>query len=112
MKRCFYIILFIGFSFSGFSQKKPLFQADDAVRVARLYPNPATNFINLEFSEKPERPLSVIIYSFIGKKVDDIRVADKRITIQLSDYYRGIYIFQVRDDRGNIIESGKFQVIR
>ncbi len=44
--------------------------------------------------------------------MEDIKVTDQKITISLTDYYRGLYIFQLRDKQGNIIESGKFQVVK
>ena len=35
-----------------------------------------------------------------------------RTTVNLSDYGRGVYIYQLRDKTGRIVESGKFQVSR
>lgn len=112
MERIFYIILFLGFGFNGFSQVKPVAASDDALKVVKLYPNPATSYINFEFDKKSEKPYNIVIFSFIGKKVEDIRVTDQRVTVPLNDFYRGIYIFQVRDLQGNIVETGKFQVVR
>ncbi len=53
-----------------------------------------------------------VIFNFIGKKVEDLKVTDQKITVSLTDFYRGVYIFQLRDKQGNIIESGKFQVVK
>jgi len=33
-----------------------------------------------------------------------------RTVVNLGDFYRGIYIFQLRDRNGRIVDSGKFQV--
>jgi len=30
--------------------------------------------------------------------------------VNVSDFYRGVYIFQLRDKNGRMIDSGKFQV--
>ena len=46
----------------------------------------------------------------MGKKVYDLKNSPARFTINLNDFFRGIYIFQLRDKSGSIIESGKFQV--
>jgi hypothetical protein len=44
--------------------------------------------------------------------VEDLKVTDQKITVSLTDFYRGVYVFQLRDKQGNIIESGKFQVVK
>ena len=33
-----------------------------------------------------------------------------KTNINLTDYNRGVYIYQVRDHDGKVVESGKFQV--
>lgn len=96
---------------TGFSQSKPNLSAE-AARITKIYPNPATSFINFEFDKKFNNSYTIVIYSFIGKKVDEIKVNNQKITIPLTEYYRGIYIFQLRDSKGNIVESGKFQVVK
>ncbi len=48
----------------------------------------------------------------MGKKVYDIKKMPSRITINLDDFYRGIYVFQVRDKNGTITQSEKFQVVK
>jgi len=111
LKIFFYIILFTGFSLAGYSQTKPS-QVKDIIRVIKLYPNPATNYINFEFNKKSDKAYNLVIFSFIGKKVEDIKINEDRVTVPLTEYYRGIYIYQLRDEQGNIVESGKFQVAR
>jgi hypothetical protein len=48
----------------------------------------------------------------MGKQVYEIRTTNQRIVLSLSELYRGIYIYQLRDKSGKIIESGKFQVLK
>ena len=111
MKKLFYILIFIvGIQTSSNAQVKHL--ADDAVKTVKFYPNPATSFINFEFTENYNDSYTLVIFNFIGKKVEDLKVTDQKITISLTDFYRGVYIFQLRDKQGNIIESGKFQVVK
>lgn len=81
------------------------------MKVIKLYPNPAVNFVNFEF-DNPDKNSTIVIFNFIGKKVDEVKVTDSRITLSLTDYYRGIYIYHVRNANGAILESGKFQVAR
>lgn len=112
MKRIFYIIIFIaGFSFSSNAQVKSTYDASDA-KTVKFFPNPATSFINFEFEGNYNNNFKLEIFNFIGKKIVDLKVSDKKITVPLIDFYRGVYIFQLRDQKGNIVESGKFQVVK
>ncbi|MEO8764858.1 MAG: T9SS type A sorting domain-containing protein [Ginsengibacter sp.] len=113
MKRIFYIFLFIGgFHFSSAAQIKSSFLTDNAVKSIKFYPNPAVSLINFEFQKNYDKSYSLLIFNFIGKKVIDIKPTDEKITVSLTDFYRGVYIFQLLDSKGNIVESGKFQVVK
>ncbi len=111
MKKIFYILLFTGISYAGYSQSKPT-PLSDIVRIVKVYPNPATSFINFEFEKNADASHTITIFNFIGKKVEDIKVTDQKLNIPLTDFYRGIYIYQLRDKQGNIVASGKFQVVK
>lgn len=75
--------------------------------VVRFYPNPATNFITFDFNNNEGYNLQ--IFNFLGRKMSEANVSNKT-TVNLSDYTRGMYIYQLRDRSGRMIESGKFQV--
>jgi hypothetical protein len=85
---------------------------NDAVKTVKFYPNPAIGYINFEFEKNYDNSYSLLIFNFIGKKVIELKVTEQKITLPLTDYYRGVYIFQLRDKQGNIVESGKFQVAK
>jgi len=79
-------------------------------RVVKFYPNPASTIINFEFSKPVQRDYILQVFSFVGKKVFESNAVLQKTSVPLTDFYRGIYIFQLRDKSGRIIESGKFQV--
>jgi hypothetical protein len=81
-----------------------------SVSVVKCYPNPAISFINFEFTNEIDKSYTLYIYSFVGRKMYEQPVTGKKIVVTLSDYYRGIYVFQLRDRSGRIVETGKFQV--
>jgi len=83
-----------------------------ASKTIKFYPNPATTVINLEFQKDYDKSFSFEIYSFVGKKVLDLKNVGPKTAVNLTDFYRGIYIFQLRDKNGKVIDSGKFQVAR
>lgn len=85
---------------------------DPSSKYLRFFPNPAVSVINFEFTSAFDRNATVEIYNFIGKKVYTTRTTSAKITIPLTDFFRGLYIFQLRDRNGKIIESGKFQVAK
>jgi hypothetical protein len=45
-----------------------------------------------------------------GRKMYELTNIADRTTINLSDFNRGVYIYQLRDKTGRLVESGKFQV--
>ncbi len=113
MKIFFYIFLFIaGFNFSSPAQVKSVFPGSFAVKTVKFYPNPAVSFINFEFLKSYDQTYNLEIYNFIGKKVVDMKPTEKKMALPLTDLYRGVYIFKLRDGKGNIVESGKFQVVK
>ncbi|HJU46311.1 MAG TPA: T9SS type A sorting domain-containing protein [Chitinophagaceae bacterium] len=77
----------------------------------RCYPNPAVTQITFDFQGSYDKSYSFQIYSFIGKKVFDLpSLSVPKTTVDLADFLRGIYIFQLKDKNGKIVESGRFQV--
>ncbi len=85
---------------------------NESVKLLHFFPNPAVNYINFDIPENSEKDLTLQIYNFIGKKVIDIPNIPTHTNLPLTDFYRGIYIFQLRNKTGKIIESGKFQVVK
>lgn len=83
-----------------------------AVKIVKLYPNPATSKINFEIQKNNDKQYILIVYNFLGKKMEEIKNISYRTEVNLDNYYTGIYIFQLRDQTGAVIESGKFNVVK
>jgi hypothetical protein len=81
-------------------------------RIIKFYPNPATSIINFDFQRDYDKSCSFQIYTFVGKKVLELNNVAPKTIVTLNDFYRGVYIFQLRDRNGKVIDSGKFQVAR
>ncbi|MEO8171716.1 MAG: T9SS type A sorting domain-containing protein [Sediminibacterium sp.] len=91
--------------------KTPYDNPADGAKITHFYPNPATTYINFTFDKTVDKTYTLQVYNFIGRKMNDIRITDAKLTINLDDnYFRGLYVYQLRDQSGRIIESGKFQV--
>lgn len=84
----------------------------DKAKIVRFFPNPATTVINFEFTRAEEKTnnYTLQVYNFLGKKIVEFNAVNQKTIVPLTDFYRGVYIFQLRDKSGRIIESGKFQV--
>ena len=115
MKRLVYIVLLISVatlsSFTIFNINENGGKEDQ--RIVQFYPNPATSYIvfDLPFSAF-EKNYTLQIYNFIGKKISETKITSSKTNINLENYYRGLYVYQLRNKSGQIIESGKFQVSR
>ena len=44
--------------------------------------------------------------------MNEIQVNNNKLSVQLDNYTRGLYVYQIRDRQGSIVESGKFQVVK
>jgi len=113
LKRLIVILtLIIGINFTSFAQNK--LATDNGAPKAKLikfYPNPASASINFDFQRGYDQSYSLQIFNFIGKKVYETKSLSSRNLINLTEYFRGIYFFQLRDKNGQLVESGKFQVV-
>jgi hypothetical protein len=90
---------------SGFVQAK----------IVKCYPNPAISFVNFELTNNNliSKNYTLDVYSFTGKKMYSATISSEKITLTLSnDFYRGIYVYQIRNKSGKILETGKFQVTK
>ena len=113
MKFFYSISFFLLIAVSGFSQTRTNPVLDPPDRIVKFYPNPAVTRIHFDFQDGYEKSYSFQIYNFIGKKVYELTAINSpKTTVDLTDYFRGIYIFQLKDKNGKMIESGKFQVTR
>ena len=100
-------ILFIAVQSQGQSRTVP---GDGTERIVKFYPNPATSFITFDLQKSIDRGCDIQVFNLLGKMVFEQKNIPTRTTINLNDYNRGVYIYQLRDHDGKILDSGKFQV--
>lgn len=114
MNKFYLIIVFLCFTFFANAQTGKINEANFPYslqsKAVRFYPNPAISIINFEFSKPVQKDYVLQVFNFVGKKVFESNAVLQKTSVSLTDFYRGIYIFQLRDKSGRIIDSGKFQV--
>ena len=70
----------------------------------KVYPNPATDFINLEFDGIDASNFNVLVMDMSGKvvyKLDGVQTAINQYTLPLNGIESGMYIVQLSDEFGN-----------
>jgi hypothetical protein len=87
---------------------------DIQAKSIQCYPNPAISFINFDIPAAfISKNYLLQVYSFTGKKMFEFNITTAKLTLTFnSEFYRGIYVYQLRDKNGRILETGKFQVNR
>jgi hypothetical protein len=111
--RIFYILSFVFLSIGAAqAQDRSSDRQGPEAKIVKFYPNPATSFITFDFQNNFDKTYSFQIYNFLGKKVYDAPNVTPKTVVNLNDFYRGVYIFQIRDKNGKIIDSGRFQVAK
>jgi len=100
-------ILFTAFQLQAQSRTIPM---DGPDRIVKFYPNPATSFITFDLQKTIDKGCDIQVFNLLGKVVFEQKNIPLRTTINLTDYSRGVYIYQLRDHDGKILDSGKFQV--
>jgi hypothetical protein len=112
--RLFYLVLLmVFFSAAGVKAQSRMagFPDNGSSATVHFYPNPASSYITFEdFLKKYDKNYNIQVFNFLGKKVYQFNLGDQKNIVNLSDFFRGIYIFQLKDPEGKIVESGKFQV--
>ena len=115
MKQLVFILtLIIGINFTSFAQisslnHEPILQAN----IIKFYPNPTSTVVNFEFQKNYNGFYSIQILNSIGKKMFEAKNIPSLFTINVKDekFYRGIYIFQLIDKNGLVVQSGKILVV-
>jgi len=75
-----------------------------------LYPNPASDLVNIYFEDIPEEAMLLRLYDLSGKIVltDIIEPWQQRYTRSLSDLGEGLYIVEIRSRRNHhVIQRDK-----
>jgi hypothetical protein len=94
------------FAWSGYNSVNNI---NGVVNTVSVYPNPASTTINFNCSVT----VNVIeITDITGRLVGSYLMNDKKVTIQTSAFAPGIYMYNMVNDKKEIINRGKFEVVK
>jgi hypothetical protein len=110
MRRILAIIILLT-SITAFSQKSEerTFNSDLTKGVS-VYPNPATDFINIKFELADANAVRVVLYTIIGNEINiEPEILEQHeIRLKIKDLPSGFYILAFHDESSGTKSSRKF----
>jgi Secretion system C-terminal sorting domain len=110
------LVLFAAMSVAaqGFNGSKEDFSFQqfrtDPIRQVQIYPNPATEFINIKFEAPIANKVRVSVHNVIGNvmEVESESIDEHEIRVKVKDLSTGYYLLSVKDDRASLNSTYKF----
>jgi Secretion system C-terminal sorting domain len=89
----------------SFFQRTP-----DPIKSVEIFPNPATEFINVKFEAPIAKKIRLSVHNVIGNTMElESEVIDEHeIRIRVKDLATGYYLLSVKDERLNLSSTYKF----
>ena len=80
------------------------------VRSVHLFPNPATEFVNVKLDHFPAENVKITVHSIIGNElpVQTEVLEDNVIKVTVKDLASGYYLLAVKDEESNFRGTYKF----
>src|SRR5215813_2813289 len=72
---------------------RPPAPGPEAQAKVRVYPNPAQSYITIDLQNNYQKGLTLVVYSFLGKKMYENQNITEKTSLTLSEYNRGIYVY-------------------
>lgn len=82
----------------------------DPIKSVEIFPNPATEFINVKFTSPIANKVRFSVHNVIGNTMElESEVIDEHeIRIRLKDLATGYYLISLKDERTNLSSTYKF----
>lgn len=77
--------------------------ARPAIRPFRVYPNPSSDEVTLEWKDQPAGPISVRLFDVRGMELKAGTCAGAQYTLDVRGLSPGIYLLEVSDLAGNVV---------
>ncbi len=82
----------------------------DLIKSVEIFPNPATEFVNVKFTSSIANKVRFSVHNVIGNTMElESEVIDEHeIRIRVKDLATGYYLISVKDERTNLSSTYKF----
>ena len=114
MKKLILLTLFALTAGITFGQINPIISSqnslnDHPVEVS-LYPNPATDLLNIKIEDHDNHVFSLNVYSIIGTKIETKfqKLENDTYQLDIKDFNPGYYLFTLRSKDGLVNKTYKF----
>lgn len=94
------------FAWSGYNSTDEINGTDNKVFV---YPNPATN--NISITSSVDAAI-IRITDITGRLIGNYSMTNNKANIQTSTFANGIYIYNVLDQKKNVVNRGRFEITK
>ena len=88
---------------------RPTAETSDQPKV-RLYPNPATTYVQVDWNAQLKPAKFVVVNGVTGKLMITGPVTSNTIRLDISNYVAGVYVFRLFSANGSYISGMTFQV--
>lgn len=81
---------------------------DLAANETKVYPNPVKDVLHIEINNDEQKVLSM--FDLSGKKVEETMFSENKLDVNVADYKRGFYFYEIKSNNGAVIKTGKICV--
>jgi hypothetical protein len=112
--RTIFILFFLGIMGTSFAQVSEGIalstESIDPVKFVQLYPNPATEFVNVKLELPHAKQVKLGLHSVIGNvlSVETEIVDEYHLRLRVKDLPEGYYFLAIRDEAVNFKSTYKF----
>ena len=91
-----------------YEQSQP--EKADLSKSISIYPNPATDFLNVKLAELDAHQAKITLYNILGNEVQaEIEVVDDHeVRVRVKEFSTGYYLLAVRDEKTQFRATYKF----
>ena len=82
----------------------------DTENTIKVYPNPASHKLFIDFGRNEIEKARVILYNINGLKVRDVHLntrSEKSQELDLSGLSAGLYLLRMSDDHGDVLKTSR-----
>lgn len=105
------IFLASGAQFAAAQQHDAFSQPQDPIKTVKIFPNPATDYLNVKFETPLAKTIKITLHNIIGNslEVESEIVDEYEIRVKVKDLPTGVYLLAVKDDANT---QGSFKFLK